>query len=85
MSQASAEPRVVPAQLDFLTLYNPTLSDSEESLKDQIVFYYSRRARRRRVQDDNSKQKDSVSSTEDEENEKLRQIGLAQGMVNFAK
>lgn len=82
MAQTGDEPRVVPAQLDFLTIYNPTLNDSEESLRNQIVFYHSRR--------DSEKRKDVASKQEDtshdgEENERLRQVGLAQGMVNFAK
>jgi len=83
MSQAGEQPRVIPAQLDFLTIYNPTLSDSDDSLKDQILFYYSRRGRRR--YDRATKKKDGGPSAEDEENERLRQIGLAQGMVSFAK
>lgn len=78
---------VVPAQLSFLTIYNPSLGSTEETLRDQIVFYYStkenegpsirtqRRSTRGAVSDD----------TEVDNNEKLRQIGLAQGMVSFGK
>lgn len=83
MSQLGEEPRVVPAQLDFLTIYNPSLSKSDDDLQDQILFYHSRRGRRR--YDRAAKQKEAVPSAEDEQNERLRQIGLAQGMVNFAK
>ena len=72
--------RLIPAQLDFLAIYNPTLSRSDESLKDQIVYYYSRRSRKR-DRDSNG----SGSESDHESNERLRQIGLAQGMVNFAK
>lgn len=85
MSSANEEPRVVPAQLDFLTVYNPTLSSSDETLSDQIVFYYSRRGCRQRVSSKNGKQLDSGAGDEDEQNQRLRQVGLAQGMVNFAK
>ena len=85
MSSANEEPRVVPAQLDFLTVYNPTLSDSDETLGDQIVFYFSRRGRRQRASSKNGKQLDPGAGEEDEQNQRLRQVGLAQGMVNFAK
>lgn len=85
MSSTNEEPRVAPAQLDFLTIYNPTLSHSDETLSDQIVFYYSRRGRRRHASRQNGKQPDSITSEEDEQNQRLRQVGLAQGMINFAK
>lgn len=80
MAQIDGEPRVVPAQLEYLTIYNPTLSDSEESLKQQIVFYQSGGDKRSKTPV--SRQEDAPS---DKENERLRQVGLAQGMVNFAK
>ena len=38
-------PRVVPAQLSFLAIYNPALGDSDETFHKQIVFYYSRAAK----------------------------------------
>ena len=31
-------PRVVPAQLSFLAIYNPALGDSDETFHKQIVF-----------------------------------------------
>lgn len=82
MSQAARdEPRVVPAQVDFLALYNPTFGASDETLRDQIVYYYTRRGQTRQ-----NKQKDVTSEAEEEEeNQRLRQVGLAQGMVSFAK
>ncbi|KAL1968873.1 hypothetical protein VTN77DRAFT_1234 [Rasamsonia byssochlamydoides] len=74
---------VTPAQLSFLAIYNPSLGTTDETLSDQIVFYSSKATRLRRK---------SVSFNEtpfgddkDDTNERLRQIGLAQGMVNFAK
>ncbi|KAK1138757.1 hypothetical protein N8T08_002022 [Aspergillus melleus] len=74
---------VVPAQLSYLTIYNPLLGPTDETIQDQIVFYTSRAARLRR-------REDSAAGTDDNEpngehNEKLRQIGLAQGMVSFAR
>ncbi|MCJ1313337.1 hypothetical protein MMC25_007014 [Agyrium rufum] len=73
---------VVPAQLSFLTIYNPSFSTNDEDVKDQILFYYSARPR------DNPKKSSSGSKEgevdNDALNERLRQVGLAQGMVNFA-
>ncbi|KAF1810273.1 hypothetical protein P152DRAFT_460784 [Eremomyces bilateralis CBS 781.70] len=83
MASSSQEaPKVIPAQLSFLAIYNPSLAKSDETFRDQILFYYSRSAKltRRVAHDDTSKDK-----LRDEENEKLRQIGLAQGMVAFAR
>ena len=82
MSKTPARADVVPACLSFLAIYNPTLSDSDESLHDQIVYYYSK---------DQSSRKErrpyagTEADSRDELNEKLRQVGLAQGMVQFAQ
>jgi hypothetical protein len=88
-------PRVVPAQLSFLAIYNPSLGDSDETFHKQIVFYYSRAAKTSRAASGNpSTNTDangsgsgsgSGSALREEENEKLRQVGLAQGMVGFAR
>lgn len=67
---------VVPAQLSYLAIYNPTLGPTDETIADQIVFYTSKSSYARRL---------DGSTAEGEENERLRQIGLAQGMVNFAR
>lgn len=74
---------VTPASLSFLAIYNPSLSNDDESLQDQIVYYYSL--------DDQGRKSHGVSDSavaeqsREELNERLRQIGLAQGMVEFAK
>lgn len=72
---------IKPAQLAFLTIYNPSLGQSDETLHDQVVYYYSTKFREAR------KASSSTSDEQDREegNEKLRQIGLAQGMVEFAR
>ena len=74
---------VVPAQLGFLAIYNPSLGTTDESLQNQIVYYSSYKERHR------SKQRNPEHVDEDglreENNEQLRQIGLAQGMVEFGK
>jgi hypothetical protein len=76
--------RIVPAQLGFLAIYNPSLGTTDDTIADQIVYYYSpqsqERSRRRHV---------SGSQTDDgaraESNTQLRQVGLAQGMVEFGR
>ena len=75
---------VVPAQLSFLTLYNPSLGPTDETIHDQVVYYYSSktgRARTVRRQSGGT----AAEQQHEEQNERLRQIGLAQGMVEFAK
>ena len=72
---------VRPAQLAYLTIYNPSLGRSDENLQEQIVYYYSSKSREsRKLSSTNSEER-----AREERNEKLRQIGLAQGMVEFAK
>lgn len=95
-------PRVVPAHLSYLAIYNPSLGPTDETLGDQIVFYYSKdhesRSERRRTEEHNDKIKDNGDSEREErlaltvkdeeerqKNERLRQVGLAQGMVDFVK
>ena len=75
--------RVVPAHLSFLAIYNPSLGKTDESLQEQIVFYSSTvtRARRNRKHETEGQHQ----AEREEENEQLRQVGLAQGMVDFAK
>lgn len=73
----------IPAQLSFLAIYNPTLGPTDETLEDQIVFHTSK-ADNQRTEDSYAEEGDG-KIPEDGKNEKLRQIGLAQGMVNFAR
>ena len=71
------------AQLSFLAIYNPSLGDSDDTLYDQIVYYYSKAEsleRRRKVNEDAELKEDRKAK-----NERMRQIGLAQGMIEFAK
>jgi hypothetical protein len=72
---------VIPAQLAYLAIYNPTLGPTDETIADQILFYTSQASRER----ENSGYKAEDEEIRDLENEKLRQIGLAQGLVNFAR
>ena len=78
MAASSRHPGIIaPAALSFLAIYNPSLGTTDETLEDQIVYYWAK-------PDDSG-----TSQNEDDEGEKknrrLRQIGLAQGMIEFAK
>ena len=77
---------IVPAQLNFLAIYNPSLGDHDDTLHNQVLFYSSQRDRRKRSRraTGEARVKEDAEKHEDE-NEKLRQIGLAQGMVEFAR
>ena len=73
---------VVPASLSFLAIYNPSLSTSNDSVNEQIVYYYD-------PPRDGRKGTKSGGGMDGEEskttiNEKLRHVGLAQGMIQFA-
>ena len=72
---------VQPARLSFLTIYNPSFGQSDETIHDQILYYYSACSSEAK----NVSGKSSRELVQAEENEKLRQIGLAQGMVEFAR
>ncbi|KAJ1333793.1 vacuolar fusion protein CCZ1 [Microdochium nivale] len=75
---------VVPAQLGFLAIFNPSLGITDDTLDDQIVYYASvntqTHGRRHR-----SRGKPIAALSQAERNERLRQIGLAQGMVEFSR
>ncbi|KAF1928688.1 uncharacterized protein M421DRAFT_100970 [Didymella exigua CBS 183.55] len=71
MSSAN-EPRVVPAQLSFLAIYNPALGDSDETFHRQIVFYYAKAARARAQQDAAEESEEDGEKLRQTENEKLR-------------
>ncbi|RAR04565.1 hypothetical protein DDE82_004523 [Stemphylium lycopersici] len=80
---STAVPKVVPAQLSFLAIYNPSLGKSDETFHQQIVFYYSKAAKTlSRLKSGDARREEELR---EQENEKLRQVGLAQGMVGFAK
>lgn len=74
---------VIPAQLSFLTIYNPLLGPTDETLSDQIVFYTSRSNRAPPVE--NTATYENEQDLKNGWNARLRQIGLAQGMVDFAR
>ena len=84
MSSTIERAGVVPAALSFLTIYNPSLSDSDETFQDQIVYYYAKPTETQLSKPGKANEDEAVESKE-EKNQKLRQVGLAQGMVGFAK
>jgi First Longin domain of INTU, CCZ1 and HPS4 len=84
-ASADRAQKVVPAQVGFFAIYNPSLGPTDETLDDQIVYYSSpdtraKRRRRRRTSEDSP-----PKSSQEERNERLRKIGLAQGMVEFGR
>ncbi|MCJ1389207.1 hypothetical protein MMC18_002062 [Xylographa bjoerkii] len=81
---STAEDAILPAQLAFLAIYNPSLGQSDDTLHDQVLYYYSSKSSRSR-RERKSSDEGSDQRQHEEENERLRQIGLAQGMVEFAK
>ena len=82
MSRSAKPAGIVPACLSFLAIYNPSLSHSDETLHDQIVYYYSKP---RNGQETRKGGGNGIGEeNQEEKNERLRQIGLAQGMVQFA-
>ncbi|KAK5992349.1 Vacuolar fusionCCZ1-like-like protein [Cladobotryum mycophilum] len=81
---AAAAGGIVPAQLGFLAIFNPSLGSTDETVDDQIVYYASvttQSSRKRR----RAKARPTDNISQEERNERLRQIGLAQGMVNFSR
>ena len=76
-------PKVVPAQLSFLSIYNPSLGTSDDTIHEQIVFFYPKPGSTRSKHD--VRNPAAERELREQENEKLRQVGLAQGMVSFAR
>ena len=90
MSASPSAATLVPAQLGFLAIYNPSLGTTDETLDDQIVYYasvntQSLRRRKKKKKQNRSQGKPTENLSQDERNERLRQIGLAQGMVEFSR
>ena len=71
-----------PAQLAFLAIYSPALGPTDETLQDQLVYYYSGKGRESNSE---TKKLSAEDRAKEEQNEQLRNIGLAQGMVAFGK
>ncbi|KAF3760763.1 hypothetical protein M406DRAFT_216763, partial [Cryphonectria parasitica EP155] len=80
---------IVPAHVGFLAIFNPSLGNTDETLDDQIVYYSSvdvaTQKRRRHTSKRGPAGRPTENVSQAERNERLRQIGLAQGIVNFGK
>ena len=76
--------KVVPAQLGFLAIYNPSLGTTDDTIENQIVYYSSPESRDRRRQRSPAARV-VQDALREQKNEQLRQIGLAQGMVEFGR
>lgn len=85
MSSAPRHNGVVPAQLGFLAIFNPSLGYTDETIDDQIVYYTSITSSSGARKSKRARSKPTLEISQEERNERLRQIGLAQGMVSFAK
>ena len=82
MSGSANSAGVVPATLSFFAIYNPSLSSTDDFIHEQIVYYYDQQEHGHQYKGDQA----GIGSEAGKEksNEKLRHIGLAQGMVQFA-
>lgn len=84
---------IIPAQAGFLAIFNPSLGNTDETIDDQIVYYSSVDAHTQKRRRRTSRRTSAASAaarltqilSQAERNERLRQIGLAQGMVNFSR
>lgn len=86
----AATTTVVPAQLGFLAIYNPSLGTTDETMEDQIVYYSSvlhpsSSSRKQRRSGGATTTAEQPDGGREDRNERLRQIGLAQGMVEFGR
>ena len=68
-----------PAQLDFFAIYSPALGPTDETLPDQLLYYHTHQNQTTDLKPGGN------GLTREEQNEQLRNIGLAQGMVSFAQ
>jgi len=84
-ASASHSQKLVPAQVGFLAIYNPSLGNTDDTLDDQIVYYSSPETRKRKRRRRRTGVESPVKSSQEERNEQLRKIGLAQGMVEFGR
>ncbi|KAF7186688.1 Vacuolar fusion protein CCZ1-like [Pseudocercospora fuligena] len=87
MSAPQWQGQVVPARLSYLAIYNPSLGPTDDTFEEQLVFYYARAAHEARTAARKNARNDKAGgdAIREEDNQKLRRIGLAQGMVDFAR
>lgn len=83
MSRSSSFTSIVPASIAYLAIYNPTLGTSDGHIADQLAYYYSEKHEVRNRTNQASTRKGDQDSAIDV-NERFRQIGLAQGILQFS-
>lgn len=78
-----------PAQLGFLTIFNPSLGSTDDTIDDQIVYYASVTTQHdpspRKKRSKRTRSHPTEGLSQEERHERLRQIGLAQGMASFSR
>ncbi|KAM5352550.1 hypothetical protein ACJ41O_005272 [Fusarium nematophilum] len=82
---AAAPGAIVPAQLGFLAIFNPSLGNTDETIDNQIVYYASVTTQASSHKRRRTRGQPTQNISPEERNERLRQIGLAQGMANFSR
>ncbi|KAI8672771.1 hypothetical protein LRP88_02711 [Fusarium phalaenopsidis] len=82
---AAAPGSIVPAQLGFLAIFNPSLGNTDETIDDQIVYYASVTTQTSSHKRRRTRGQPTKDISPEERNERLRQIGLAQGMASFSR
>lgn len=82
---AAAPGSIVPAQLGFLAIFNPSLGNTDETIDDQIVYYASVTTQTSSYKRRRTRGQPTKDISPEERNERLRQIGLAQGMASFSR
>ncbi|KAK7431732.1 hypothetical protein QQZ08_001669 [Neonectria magnoliae] len=82
---AASSGATVPAQLGFLAIFNPSLGNTDETIDDQIVYYASIATQSSSQKRRRSRGLPTKHISTEERNERLRQIGLAQGMASFSR
>jgi hypothetical protein len=83
--KANLSQHIVPAHLGFLAIYNPSLGTTDETVETQIVYYCSYHGGDQPSDRDALDPKSVQDALREQRNEQLRQIGLAQGMVEFGR
>ncbi|TQS38615.1 hypothetical protein Golomagni_00876 [Golovinomyces magnicellulatus] len=76
---------IVPAHLGFIAIYNPSLASKDESIENQIIYYFSPNSKEKGKRKAGKKDSRDRISLRNETDEQLRQVGLAQGIVEFGK
>ena len=82
MSSTANTTGVVPASLAFLAIYNPSLSKSDDSLHDEIVYFFE--SPQDELKERNLSGAKQTKPDQDKKNKQMRSVGLAQAMIQFS-